>query len=541
MDPISHEFDVIILGTGLVQSMLAGAIGRAGRSVLHIDSNPFYGEGHASLNLKEFIEHLSAQTSKEGTPYCNLEAYVHIEPQPQAEEFESRLLVGALDSQQSINGSAPISFQSLFDPGHEALRVALDNVKSAGPLVEDRTDSENCIAALLDVLSNHRRFNIELSPKAILSSGPVVELLISSGVGRYLEFKALEEVYIFDGVLEQMPGAKEDIFSNDKVSLLDKRRLMKFLTMALNYESGLDGLTEIEDTLLADYLESQKFNEKLKSILYVLAGVHNTDQIDTVSTGAALRQIQLYLRSVGRFGKTPFLSCLYGAGSELCQAFCRLSAVYGGIYMLQQQVERVEFAKTTERVSVAINGSTYNSSSLIASPEYLQASDTRQPELYSRAVVIVKHSIRPPQSLLSIAFPRNSIGNANSISVIQQSFDTGAAPQPYYVVYLITKATGTATQDLENCVTTLLQASPALADSEGHLPPSATPLLSLYFQEYVYPGFESWVDDRVVVVGNHFDHFSLESAPENAASIFQKLYPDESFLPPLPNPEDESD
>jgi RAB protein geranylgeranyltransferase component A len=42
------------------------------------------------------------------------------------------------------------------------------------------------------------------------------------------------------------------------------------------------------------------------------------------------------MQSSGRYGETPFLVCLYGF-SEFCQAFCRLSAVYGGTYMLRSQ------------------------------------------------------------------------------------------------------------------------------------------------------------------------------------------------------------
>ena len=40
-----------------------------------------------------------------------------------------------------------------------------------------------------------------------------------------------------------------------------------------------------------------------------------------------------YASSLGVYGATPFLSPLYGTG-ELPQAFCRLSAVFGGVFIL---------------------------------------------------------------------------------------------------------------------------------------------------------------------------------------------------------------
>ena len=55
-------FDVIVIGTGLCESVLAGALSRSGRSVLHLDALPFYGGGYASLPLplfKEVIQNLS--------------------------------------------------------------------------------------------------------------------------------------------------------------------------------------------------------------------------------------------------------------------------------------------------------------------------------------------------------------------------------------------------------------------------------------------------------------------------------------------------
>lgn len=37
------EYDIVIAGTGLCESVLAAALSIAGASVLHLDPNPFYG------------------------------------------------------------------------------------------------------------------------------------------------------------------------------------------------------------------------------------------------------------------------------------------------------------------------------------------------------------------------------------------------------------------------------------------------------------------------------------------------------------------
>ena len=38
------SYDVIVVGTGLTESITAAALARSGRKVLHLDALPFYGE-----------------------------------------------------------------------------------------------------------------------------------------------------------------------------------------------------------------------------------------------------------------------------------------------------------------------------------------------------------------------------------------------------------------------------------------------------------------------------------------------------------------
>ena len=45
------EYDVIIMGTGITESILSGLMSLEGRKVLHIDRNGYYGDSGASLNI----------------------------------------------------------------------------------------------------------------------------------------------------------------------------------------------------------------------------------------------------------------------------------------------------------------------------------------------------------------------------------------------------------------------------------------------------------------------------------------------------------
>ena len=75
-----------------------------------------------------------------------------------------------------------------------------------------------------------------------------------------------------------------------------------------------------------------------------------------------LRRIRLYSDSLARYGKSPYLYPLYGLG-ELPQGFARLSAIYGGTYMLDKQVDG--FGELFRQISLAdIGTSTIQSRAL---------------------------------------------------------------------------------------------------------------------------------------------------------------------------------
>ncbi len=60
-------YDVILVGTGLVQSILASALTRAGRSVLHCDGNDFYGEKDAVFSLGSLMDWSNDSSNREKT------------------------------------------------------------------------------------------------------------------------------------------------------------------------------------------------------------------------------------------------------------------------------------------------------------------------------------------------------------------------------------------------------------------------------------------------------------------------------------------
>lgn len=48
---MDEEYDVIVCGTGLKECILSGLLSVAGKKVLHVDRNNYYGGESASLNI----------------------------------------------------------------------------------------------------------------------------------------------------------------------------------------------------------------------------------------------------------------------------------------------------------------------------------------------------------------------------------------------------------------------------------------------------------------------------------------------------------
>ena len=68
-----------------------------------------------------------------------------------------------------------------------------------------------------------------------------MELLISSNISRYAEFRAATRVLTWlDGRLKPVPCSRADVFATKDVSVVEKRMLMKLLTNCMD----ADGMQE---------------------------------------------------------------------------------------------------------------------------------------------------------------------------------------------------------------------------------------------------------------------------------------------------------
>ena len=56
-----EQWDAVVLGTGLKECLLSGLLSVAGKKVLHLDRNPYYGGASASLDIHQLFQKFGIQ------------------------------------------------------------------------------------------------------------------------------------------------------------------------------------------------------------------------------------------------------------------------------------------------------------------------------------------------------------------------------------------------------------------------------------------------------------------------------------------------
>ena len=132
-------------------------------------------------------------------------------------------------------------------------------------------------------------------------------------------------------------------------------------------------------------------------------------------------RIILYTSSMARYGKSPYIYPLYGLG-ELPQSFARLSAIYGGTYMLDKPIEKIVTDSDGKFVGVTSGGETVKAKQVIGDPSYFTGSDDGKVRVIEegkviRAICILKHPIpgTDDSDSCQIIIPQNQVNRRNGM------------------------------------------------------------------------------------------------------------------------------
>jgi len=268
-------------------------------------------------------------------------------------------------------------------------------------------------------------WNVDLIPKFLMARGQLVKLLIHTGVTRYLEFKSVEGSYVYKaGKIHKVPCDEKEALATSLMGMFEKRRFRNFLVYVQDFDlddpkthKGVDP----KNTTMSELYTKFGLDTNTQDFTGHALGLYRDDDYQSKPVLETLERIKLYSDSLACYGKSPYLYPLYGLG-ELPQGFARLSAIYGGTYMLDKAVEELVY-EDGKVVGVKAAGETAKCKMVICDPTYAKDLVKNNGQVV-RAICILDHPIPNTKESLScqIIIPQNQVNRKSDIYVCCVSY-----------------------------------------------------------------------------------------------------------------------
>ncbi|KAG5530320.1 hypothetical protein RHGRI_025306 [Rhododendron griersonianum] len=379
---MDEEYDVIVLGTGLKECILSGLLSVDGLKVLHMDRNDYYGGESTSLNLIqvyviEVVHNIFSQS----------ELAIH-----------HLILMMVLFIYSSGRGLEEVTSLQLI-----WVRVGITTWIWSQRFYLPHCVNHCCIPRTFQLVRCFEHFFVS---QFMMANGTLVRVLIHTDVTKYLYFKAVDGSFVYNkGKVHKVPATDMEALKSPLMGIFEKRRARKFFIYVQDYDEtdpktheGMD-LTRVTT----------------RELIALLAGGFS----------------KLYSESLARFqGGSPYIYPLYGLG-ELPQAFARLSAVYGGTYMLNKPECKVEFNEEGQVIGVTSEGETARCKKVV-----------RKVGRVARAIAIMNHPIPNTNDCHSVQviLPQKQLGRKSDMYLFCCSYSHNVAPKGKFIAFVSTEA-----------------------------------------------------------------------------------------------------
>lgn len=286
-----------------------------------------------------------------------------------------------------------------------------------------------------------RDWNVDLIPKFLMANGQLVKLLIHTGVTRYLEFKSVEGSYVYKGgKISKVPVDEREALASDLMGMFEKRRFKNFLVFVQDYRED-DPKTwkdvDPNNTNMAQVFEKFGLDKNTQDFTGHALALHRDDDYLAKPCVETIRRIKLYSDSLARYGKSPYLYPMYGLG-ELPQGFARLSAIYGGTYMLDKQIDEIVF-ENGKVVGVRSGGEVARCKQVYCDPTYVPDRIEKIGKVV-RCVCLMDHPVPNTKDALStqIIIPQKQVNRNSDIYISMVSYTHQVAAKGWFIAMVST-------------------------------------------------------------------------------------------------------
>jgi Rab GDP dissociation inhibitor len=142
--------------------------------------------------------------------------------------------------------------------------------------------------------------------------------------------------------------------------------------------------------------------------------LHSDESYKTRPVKETHERIMLYTKSLARYGKSPYIYPLYGLG-ELPQGFARLSAIYGGTYMLDKPIDEIIYDSEGKVSGVRSGSETVKAKKVIGDPSYFLGGNGEkvvEQGKVVRSICLLKHPVphTDDSDSLQLVVPQAQVG-----------------------------------------------------------------------------------------------------------------------------------
>ncbi|KXS22032.1 rab GTPase activator [Gonapodya prolifera JEL478] len=291
-------------------------------------------------------------------------------------------------------------------------------------------------------LGKDRDYNIDLIPKFAMANGEFVKILVYTDVTRYLEFKQVSGSYVYrDGRIAKVPGSEIEAVSSPLMGIFEKRRAKRFFEFIQKYELDNPATQEGIDVKTVPMSEIYKkfgLEPGTQDFIGHAMALHLDDSYLTEPALQTYENIRLYMGSLARYGKSPYIYPMYGLG-DLPQSFARLSAIYGGTYMLNKTVDEIVYGPDGKVVGVRSGDETVKCKAVIADPSYVPSKVKKIGQVI-RSICILNHPIPNTGDVdsLQLIIPQNQLNRKHDIYIAAVSFEHRVSAKGYWIAMVST-------------------------------------------------------------------------------------------------------
>jgi len=290
-------------------------------------------------------------------------------------------------------------------------------------------------------LGPNRDYNVDLVPKFIMASGTLVKMLIHTDVTRYLEFKSVDGSYVVKGKqIHKVPATDTEALKSPLMGMFEKRRAKKFFMYVQEWEAENPKTHQGMNVDTLPTTEVFKYfglsDDTIDFVGHALA-LHQDDEYLHKPARETVERIRLYVDSLARYQKSPYIYPLYGLG-ELPQAFARLSAIYGGTYMLSKPFEGI-VKEGGKVVGVKSEGEVARCKFVIGDPSYFPEK-VKQVGQVVRTICIMNHPIPNTNNSEScqVIIPQKQAGRKSDIYISCISASHNVCSKGKYIAIIST-------------------------------------------------------------------------------------------------------